>query len=760
MSRTPNDEDEAARGMPRRAALARLGALGAGAALASACGDRGWTPPEDDPFGRSMAKPYVPGAEAFGTHEERWTNTSCAQCAAGCGVRVRVVEGRAVRVEGNPKNPLNQGGIGPRGLASLQALYDADRLTGPMARVGGRLVPISWDDALAKLTAQLAELRARSAPHELLVMSGRERGFMNDLLARFCRAFGTPNFVDGRPGRSGTLAQAVEATLGQLESPAFDWTGAECVLSLEAGLFEDSCQAVYLARVAGAQRRGRGVRARVIHAGSSFDLTAHNADRWLRIHPGAGGALALGLAHVLIDEQRHDATFVRDRTDGFPAFASLVAGYTPARTAELTGLAPDAIVELARELAERRPAFAMVDERSLTYSNGWHTAVAALGLNALLGAIHAPAGGVRVAPRPPYREWPEVVPDAVAARGLASARLDRAGAPEFPRARSLHETIPERLAGGEKIGVALLYYANPAFTRQQPERWKRALDAIPFVVSFSPFRDETVESVADLVLPDHTYLERWEDAAAAPALPRAVVGVRRPVVEPLHDTRATGDVVLALARGLGQPMAAAFPWPTFQAAMEERLIGLHESGRGSFIAPGPREFFETLYQEGVWYEAEAQPPTDVRFRFEASAAEPEWSGDPARFPLRLLPYRPLGYAEGSGANLPWLRVLRGRPGTDGWHPAAALHPDSAPGIGDGDLVRLTSEFGAIVVRARLDVHMERDTVALPMGGGHTALGRWAEGLGVNPMALLRPGPAPITGSALVCATRVRAERVS
>lgn len=755
-------------GMSRRGALRRIGLLGAGATAGAAltqagCRGPGWSPPSDDPFSRPVSKPYVPGAEAWSTFEERHLATSCAQCPAGCGITVRVVEGRAVGITGNPRNPLNRGGVGPRGLSSLQVLYDADRLTGPMVRAGGHLVSIGWEEALALLAERLDALRRRGAPEELLVMSGLERGFMNELLERMCRAFGTPNFIDGRPSRTATLAQATAATLGvdTDEIPAYDWAGAGAVLSLEAGLFEDSCQSVYLARVAGEERRGPGARAHLIHAGASFDLPAHNADRWLPIRPGTGGALALGVAQVLIAEKLYDADVIRERTDGFDAFARLAARFTPERTAVITGIEARAISEIAHTLSQRRPAFALVDERSLAFSNGFDTARAALGLSALLGAFSVSEGGIRLAPRPPYRDWPALAPDEVAARGLAHPRLDRAGTAAFARARSVLETVPDAILdahGHPAVSVALLYHANPVYARQQPARWRRALEAVPFVVSFSPFRDETASEVAHLVLPDHTFLERWEDAAAAPALPRAVVGLRRPVVEPLHQTRATGDVILDVARRLGGPLVAALPWQSFREALEARLMGLADAGSGNFVESDPRRFMDLLIQEGVWYEAKVVAPPQVRVALPGEWSEPTWAGDAARFPLKLVPYRPLGYAEGTGANLPWLRVLRGRPRQSGWHPMATMHPESAPGVADGDRVRISSPWGALSIPVRLDERMPVGHVAVPMGGGHTAMGRWARGVGVNPMILLAPGSQPVTGANLLCATRVRVEK--
>jgi molybdopterin-containing oxidoreductase family iron-sulfur binding subunit len=124
----------------------------------------------------------------------------------------------------------------------------------------------------------------------------------------------------------------------------------------------------------------------------------------------------------------------------------------------------------------------------------------------------------------------------------------------------------------------------------------------------------------------------------------------------------------------------------------------------------------------------------------------------------MLAYRPLGYAEGSGANLPWLRHLRTRPNQRPFEMPATVHPDDAPGLADGDAITLASPHGKITTTVRLDPRMRRGTIAVPLGGGHTAFGRWAQGVGANPMELVAPGPAPQSGHNAICTTRVRLAR--
>ena len=746
--------------LSRREAISGIGSVGAALALGqtSAGCRKGWRSPADEPTSIARNKPWVPGAEKYGTFEERWVSTSCGQCPAACGINVRLVEGRAVRIEGNPANPVNRGGIGPRGLAALQALYDADRIQTPLIRINGVLEPTTWEEGMALLTKQLARLRTNQTPHRLLVLSGQERGFMHELFGRFSRAFGTPNFGEGRPSETACLAQAAGACFGSDEPPAFMWAEARNVLTLEASLFEDSCQSVYLARIASEGRRGRSAqRGKRIHAGPSFDLSAHNADEWIRIEPGTSGALALGICNVLLGAHVNQAMAVWGGKTGIADFADFVTRFSPERVYSITGVEPETVVRLAEELWDSRPSMAVIDHRSVAFSNGLETATAALALNAILSAENPAGLNMRVVPEAPLAAWPEFEPDAIAQAGLATPRLDRAGTAEFPRARSIHETLPEAIAaaGEDRPEVALLYYANPAYARQQPERWAKTLADIPFVVSFSPYLDDTVAAVADLVLPDHTSFERWEDATPAPRADSVVVGVRRPVIEPLHDTRATGDVLIRVAQGVDESLAKAFPWPSFQKAIEPRLLGLRDADRGSIRAMDDRAFLDKLYQDAFWADS-FEVPSTKHFSFVAGWSEPEWHGDPQEYPLKLLALRPLGYAVGSGANQPWLRNLRSRPDLPTWTFPVSVHPATAgPHIKNGHQITVTSPWGTVSAPAHLDDQMRQGYVAIFMGGGHTAFGRWADGFGVNVMRLLEPGPMPVSGANVYCSTRVK-----
>lgn len=769
-----------------------------------------------DPY--SPDKPPVPGAERWRRFQESSVTTACGQCAAACGVRVRVVEGRAVRIDGDPDNPINRGGIGPRGIAGLQVTYDPDRIREPLVRRHGRLEPIAWDDALEMLGERLAVLRDAGEAERLLLLCGRERGMVHDLWRRFAYVYGTPNFFDSSARDGGGLRLANELMQGVADIPAYDWGRSRTILSLGSGLLESSCQAVYLARLSAHLRRGRpGERARIVHVEPSYSRTAANADQWISIAPNTYAAFALGLAHVLVRDGLDDRAFVEAYTAGFDDWTDaagvphvgfrtvLREKYAPEAVAATCGVEARAIERLAHELAVGRPSLAIIDPQTTLATGGLQAAMAVLALNALLGALQRPGGVVEQAAAP-LASWSE-------------PELDDAALASLARPAIVERTPFGALAAGEvaatllaappyPIDTALLYYSNPAYAWPDPSRWEQALQAIPFVVSMSPFLDDTTARVADLVLPDHTYLERFEDAQPAPSIGTAVFGVRQPAIEPLYDTRSSADVAIDLARAIGGSVGDAFPWKEFRFAFAQRAAGLQSAERGSIVEDTPQAFFRELFRAGFWADEDRDAdPTAPRFRTDSGkfefvsarmrvgierfaaergletgalldqlgyppsldeACQPHGgqltgsSRSPAAalaadYPLVLEAYKPGTYAEGSGANLPLLQELVTEPGAAAWSTTATIAPETAARLGltSGDRVTVESPTGAIVVPLRVVRGVRPDAVRVPRGGGHSEFGRFARGRGANVMRLIAQTNEPIGGFPILHGTRVR-----
>ncbi|MEW5961296.1 MAG: molybdopterin-dependent oxidoreductase, partial [Chloroflexota bacterium] len=376
--------------------------------------------------------------------DETWLKTTCAMCPSGCGLEVRVVNGKAVKVEGNPLHPLNQGVCCLKGQASLEALYSPERLKRPRLQTGprgsGDWVELSWNDALAMLAEHLATVRAGGLAHTVAFMHGDTRGQMRGLINRFMTAYGSPNTIARHSLDEQAARLGMFLTQGINGIPVYDLNGAAYVMTFGGNLLESSRHVIgYLGALA-FMRRGRPERGKLVAVHPRLSLTGVKADEWVPIRPGAYAALALGMANVIINSGLYDEDFVRDFTFGFEDFTDeagrehvgfkrlALEQYPLDRVESITGVPASTVARLAGEFATNRPAVAVMptEPGGLSSGNSLYTAMAIHALNGLVGSIDAP-GGVLVQRFPDLAAWPEFTPDEAALAGLARERIDGAG---------------------------------------------------------------------------------------------------------------------------------------------------------------------------------------------------------------------------------------------------------------------------------------------------------------------------------------------
>ncbi len=702
-------------------------------------------------------------------------NSACLQCPAGCGIQVKTIEGNAIKIEGNPLHPINKGRLCPKGQAGLQVLYDPDRIQGPLKRVDGKLESISWEQAIAEVASRLAEYREKDGPQTVAVMGGRYRGQMRELFERFAQSFGTPHQIDSSSIGSANSPLAHELTHGVRDYLAYDWENANYVISFGASLIESFRPTVYVQRMVAQMRRGRpGTRGKIVTVDPRHSVSASKSDEWVAIRPGADGALALGMAAVIVRDGLHNQSFLDEHTSGFDQWKeSVLDEVSLDSVAEQTGIPVEQIEQLGRDFALRRPSFAVAGRGAGMHTNGLYNLMAIHSLNALVGNLDSP-GGVIVQEKPPFTAWPAVDPDEIAQRGRSAARLDGAGTSRFPLAENVSSAFMDALSGEKpyKINAVLVYYTNPLFSTPNPQKSREAFENLPLLVSFSPFMDDTT-AMADYVLPDHTYLERLQLDVPEAGAGIPILTLRQPVVEPLYDTQHTGDVLIKIAQAIG-PVSAAFPWADYEEAVKATLDGVAEAAELSV-----EELWEKLLADGVWsggpYEfgnaARTYQTASGKFEFVSSlmkqrltdvataegtgvdelAAQlgieargekvfmphyekPETPAENDSFPLYLNSYKTMMRAEGRGTNQPWLQESYGVQFDESWGPWVEIHPETAHehGILDRDVIYLESAVGKIQVKARVFDGAMPGVVNIPFEYGHVAGGRWAKDLGVNP----------------------------
>ncbi len=787
----------------RRDLIKGAGGLAAAAALTTALSRRGLSLEEVHaaPRPRSGAAPAT----------ETLVPTVCSMCPSGCGMTGRVANGRLVKLEGSPLHPVNLGALCPKGQAATELLYNPDRVQGPLRRTGKRgegvWEPIPWETALSLVAQRLTRLRDGGHPERFAMLYGETRGQMRDLITRFTDAIGSPNAVshDSLNLEASKLGHLL--TQGIYDRLAYDLENTSYLLSFGAGLLETGRTVQRFISGYAYMRRGRPQRGKVVVVDPRQGVSGAKADEWIPCRPGTEGALALGMANVIISSGLTDRDFVEHFAFGYEdwqdetgarhkGFKSLVTEkYTPKAVAEITGVASGTIARLAGEFAANRPALAVIPAESnlLTGSiNGLYTAMAVHCLNALVGSLEAP-GGVQVQRYPACPGWPGLPADPLAEVGRHAERVDGAGT-VFPLAHHAYQAVPDRIRAGYPVDVLFLYDADPLFECPNgPARWAEALDKVDFVVSFSSFLDDSAQ-YADLILPDHTFLERWQDDFVE-GIGYPGVALRQPVVAPVHDTRNTGDVLIELAHRIGGWVGVAFPWANFTELLKGQL---KDVGVG----------WETLTQLGVWvvppYKVAARgsdawvnevvgrdrqrAPRDGYFDFfsrelqcllgNANEATLQRLGIQARGDEVFLPhYEPVSYrgnerqypfvlnvvtlmslgSYSANANVPSLQEISGMTVGETWDSWLEMNPAAARelGLADKTPVWVESPFGKVRTKVRLVAGLRPDVVSLPYNQGHRAVGRYARGRGVNGLALMGPDSEPLTGLAALANTRVK-----
>jgi anaerobic selenocysteine-containing dehydrogenase len=598
-----------------------------------------------------------------------WKPSVCPVCSAGCGVNVRVMDADihtvrngqagvvrmnvAKKLEGQPKDPVSKGGLCTRGQAAIQITYHPDRIAQPLKRDGARgtglFRPIAWDEAIAELTSKVDALDDKKA---LATVVRPHRGNRNALFAAFANGIGAPAPMAFELFSDEVIRHANSASYGKAQLPTFDLARARYVISFGADFLGTWGSIVAQNAAYGEMRTGRpGVRGKLVQVEARMTATGACADEWVPTKPGTEGVLALALA----------------------------GKYSAADAEKITGVPAKKIERLAKEIADEKPAVAIVGGPTLAHTNGLFTAMAVNELNKTLGG------------------------DLV---GFA------AGAETQPQTPS-----PEPLKSLQSAKLLIVDETNPLYA--SPKAWKvrEALQQIPYIVSFSSFVDDTT-AYADLILPDHSFLESPTEAGG-------------PVMRPIHDTRATADVLIEIAGKLKTPVQ--LPWKN-----AEELV---KSGGSPQALPQSQASRQSPASSLQW-------------------SEPKFDGEAAQYPFHFLPYASTAFGDGSTAHLPWMQELPDPLTSAMWSSWIEINPRTADkmGINDGDLVDVTSSQGTLRVPAIVYPGIAPDIVAMPVGQGHEHFTRYASNRGANAVSLLAPIVETETGALAWAATRVKIAR--
>ncbi len=653
-------------------------------------------------------EPFVRPPEEQLAGVATWYASTCRQCPAGCGILVRTMNGRALKIEGNPEHPLNRGKLCARGQAGLQILYNPDRLSGAVqqAKRGSRdFRQLSWEAALNTLFSKI-----QAAGSSVVIWGGSTMsGHLYDLFQRFTAAIGAPAPVvfDLYTGMSGhrLLAEASRDLLGRVGLPIYDLSHADVVLSFGADFLGTGLSSVrYGAEFGSFRGQPLGKRGYLVQLEPRMSITGAVADRWLPIRPGAEAMVAQAIARIIADQSLGPVDRVtRART--------LAGNIDVNGVATASDISVEELERLARSFATAEHPLAIPGDALTGQDNATEAVTAVQALNIIAGTMGQP-GGFSLSTLAPS---PALVKPAVSSLADVQKLIEQMRA--------------------DQVKALMVYGANPAYDLPEEMGFAEALGHVPFVVSFAPIVDETA-IWADLILPDRTYLESWGYEVVAPSFDVPVVGSQQPIVTPVFDARSAGDVLLTLAKGI--PAAAkALPWADEVAFLIESIGQLPAGAAGG---SGADVLWARFQQHGGWWPASSPvsaPPASTLSKA-IQVTPTRFEGSEQEYPYFLHLYLSNLLSDGRGANQPWLQGSPDPMTTVAWQTLVEINPNTAHqlGIQDGDVVRITSPHGELEAPVYTFPAIRPDTVAIPVGQGHSDYGRYARNRGGNVMRLV------------------------
>ena len=669
---------------------------------------------------------------------------TCLQCNVEDGGLAFIENGKVVKLEGNPKHPGNRGKLCAKGTAGTNQLYDPDRILYPMRRAGrrgeGKWKRITWEEAYQELAARMKEVLDRAkagkgSPNEIALHIGRNRWFGFD--NRFMNAIGSDTRLNHTSICESSKKVGMQATWGpDIETP--DFTNTKYMLIFggnvyEAGYFHNP----YVQRVV----EGRvDNHAKLVYFDPRMSNTAGKADEWFPLFPGTDAAVALAMCNVIMKNKLHNEAFI-NRWTNYPAdkLAKYLEQFTP-EWAEKVSTVP------AKDIKRIAIEFALAAPRCTTYTyrgpakhfNGAYSEKCTMLLNIVTGSIEEKGG--YCLPRGFSFKHPQPEPPA------PKEKSELAHPHEYPLAehKVSHHVAQMIKEGRQKISVYIRHYYNGCYSNPDAETWREVyLDEklIPFHVSMDTFMSEAT-ALSDLILPETTYLERFDIENMPSSIETPWVGIRQPVIKPLGECKSYRDIVLELVtRHLdpdgGRGIKKYFDYGTTEdyiKYMAESVPGVKEAGGWAY-----------LKKNGVWspkpvgaepeyglYKKNGFGTKDKKINIYAE----EW----ARYGFNPLPhYEPVPAHEKMKEDdlvlitFKWNVHVQSRTANQKWL-AEIIHYNPVwinakvaekKGIKTGDLVRITSRIGYMVTKAFVTEGIHPRVVAVSNSFGHTEYGRLA-----------------------------------
>ena len=652
--------------------------------------------------------------------------TCCCICGHNqCGLEVRLEQGTVKEIAGDADDPVTQGSVCPKALASVQLLTHPGRLQTPLVRAGerggGNWREASWDEALTIVAGKLNQFKSESGPESVVMARGTNRGSWIRVFNRFANLFGTPNWTESGGAQCFTprsIAQSL--TFGGLALEWPDLANSECILVWGAN--PPATWPPKSKKLMAARKRG----AKLIVIDPVQSNIAAKADLWLPVRPGSDAALALGMLHVIIGERLYDREYVERYCVGLTELTARVREYSPGKVSEITWVEERLIVEAARLFATTRPACIEIACTLDEVIDPIQLSRAVALLACVTGNIDV-AGG-NIFPHAAGQVSIDTNDFILRDRMPVELQAKRLGADAYPLlSKNLPVNFPmahwpailEAILTGKPYPVRAIFLmgGNPALSIANSSRAQEALRKVEFLAVADLFMTKTAE-MADVVLPASSWLEQngLADSSQATYGP---LRIRRKIAS---VGEAVSDIEI-MAR-----LAKKLKLPDFWDSEEEYLnyivkplnVTFEELQAGGESVPSPmirgkhlQEGFRTPSRKIELYSRRLEewgydPLPFYREPHESPYSTPELA---KQYPFVMTTgRRVVTYFHTGLRNVPALRDVKPVPVLDiNASTARSLH------IEDGDKVIVESPYGRISLVARLTEGIHPRVVGVPHG---------------------------------------------
>jgi thiosulfate reductase/polysulfide reductase chain A len=714
----------------------KLGAAGAGALA----------------LGQMLPAPVAQAARAAGQIDSQgngFVHSMCEMCVWRCGVLAKVVDGRVVKLDGNPEHPHSRGNLCPRGQSGLMNTYDPDRVLTPLVRVGkrgeGLFRQTSWDEALDIVASNMLKIKEKYGPEAMVFSSTHNLSQVQ--FENLLYAFGSPNYGTQRSLCFNAMITAFSLTYG-VEEPSRKYNDVEFILMVGRNMME-AISTSETGELSRAIDRG----AKLVYLDPRYTKTASKATEWIPIRPGTDSAFLLAMINVITQNELADCEFVRKYVIGCEDLPSVMSRYTPEWAEQITGVPAATIERVAREYAAaKHNALAHPGWRTSNFINSFQTERAIATLNAMSGNVLTPGGclsaemtaegaGLGMPKQPPYPR-------------VSAPRLDGVSwkYPLVPLKLGVFQELRDAILTGEPYQAHGWFISrqNPILSLPDRDKTLQAFSKMDFIATVDIIMNDTAW-YSDVVLPEASYLERYD-----PLLPvDGKAFIRQPVIEPQGEAKSALWIYKQLGERLG--LGDFFQYEDEEDYIRQQLKPLGVS-------------LEEVKEKGYAEMPEEEDDGEITFNTPSGKIEvycetlknagfspwPTWEEPPMpkEDEFYLLTGKVAQHTQFGTQNNQLLHKYSDEPRL--WMNTRTA---AKMGLEDGDWVEITSQIGTAHSKLLATEAIRPDCVYLTPGYGHLSKGlKTAYGVGASDSALHVTYTDPISGGQALSQTFVTVKK--